>query len=259
MTVHDLLAEGRLSEAIALQERAVAAAPHDPEVRRLLVALLAFGGRFEDGLAHLADIDRTDPHWREIVRSLHRLLRCDNRRSIKGKAPELIPDSPPKHVTRRWRAIQLLRRDRPDDAVRAVDAADKVSPIIRGFIDGRAFDGLRDADDRFGSILEVFRDAHYLWIPWEYLRKVILAPKAVLLDQLYRPAAITLRNGATLDVYLPLNYPLSHAADGAFALGMETDHVCPDNGPTRCIGRKLLLLGEDDEVALAECRFIEIR
>jgi type VI secretion system protein ImpE len=44
-----------------------------------------------------------------------------------------------------------------------------------------------------------------------------------------------------------------------FALGTETDHVCPDNGPTRCIGGKLLLVGEEDEVPLSDCRFIEVR
>jgi type VI secretion system protein ImpE len=130
---------------------------------------------------------------------------------------------------------------------------------VRGFIDGREFDGLRDADDRFGSVLEAFRGGEYLWVPWESLRKAVLAPAAVLLDQLYRPATLTLRDGAALEVHLPLVYPASYRAEGEFALGVETDHVCPDNGPTRCVGGKLLLVGEDEEVMLSECRFIEVR
>jgi type VI secretion system protein ImpE len=78
------------------------------------------------------------------------------------------------------------------------------------------------------------------------------------MDQLLRPAAITLKDGNEVAVQLPLVYPESHSADTEFALGMETDHICPDNGPTRCIGAKLLLVG-DSEVALRECRMIEIR
>ncbi|QJW95724.1 hypothetical protein FTUN_3278 [Frigoriglobus tundricola] len=39
--------------------------------------------------------------------------------------------------------------------------------MTRGFINGREFEGLRDADDRFGSVLEAFRGGEYLWVPWE--------------------------------------------------------------------------------------------
>src|SRR5204862_205205 len=81
----------------------------------------------------------------------------------------------------------------------------------------------------------------------------------ILLDQLLRPAAIIMKDGHELAVHLPLIYPESHTAESVFALGMETDHICPDNGPTRCIGGKLLLVGDGAEVRLAECRMIEVR
>ena len=155
--------------------------------------------------------------------------------------------------------MKLLRQARPADAVKAIDAADAASPALRGFIDGREFDGLRDADDRFGSVLEAFRGGEYLWVPWEALRKVVLAPAAALLDRLYRPATLTFRDGTTTEVHLPLVYPTSYRGEAAFALGNETEHICPDNGPTRCVGGKLLLVGEDDEVKLSGCRIIEVR
>jgi len=259
MTVHDMLAEGRLTDAVALQEAAVEAAPADPAARRLLIDLLAFAGRLDDALEHLDRIDSDEPDWPEVARSLHRLFRSERLRTLEGREPTITPDPPPKHATRRWQAVKALRRARPDDAVRAVDAADTASPVVRGFVDGREFDGLRDADDRFASVLEAFRGGEYLWVPWESLRKVVLAPAAALLDQLYRPAVVTFRYGTTADVHLPLVYPASYRAEGEFALGSETDHVCPDNGPTRCIGGKLLLLDEDDEVMLSDCRMIEVR
>src|SRR3954471_11715686 len=254
MTVHDLLAEGRLADAVALQAAAVGAAPADPAARRLLVDLLAFAGRFDDALDHLARVETDAPAWPEAARGLHRLFRSERLRTVESRDPTIFPDPPPEHAVRRLRGVKLLRRARPEDAVKAIDGADAAAPAVRGFIDGRAFDGLRDADDRFGSVLEAFRGGEYLWVPWEAVRKVVLAPASALLDQLYRPATLTFRDGATAEVHLPLVYPASYRAEGEFALGTETDHVCPDHGPTRCIGGKLLLLDEDDEVMLSDCR-----
>ncbi len=259
MTVHDMLAEGRLADAVAHQETAVGAAPTDPAARRLLVDLLAFAGRLDDAFEHLARIQTDEPDWPEVERSFHRLFRSERHRTFDGREPTIFPDPPPSHAMRRWKAVKLLRRAEPENAVRATDAADSVSPVVRGFIDGREFDGLRDADDRFASVLEAFRGGEYLWVPWEALRKVLLEPADTLLDQLYRPAAITFRDGTTIEVHLPLVYPASYRAEAEFALGVETDHVCPDNGPTRCIGGKLLLVDDDDEVMLSECRLIEVR
>ena len=173
--------------------------------------------------------------------------------------PRIHPEPAPTHAAMRWRAIQQLHEGRPDDAVESIDAADEASPHVRGFLDGQEFEGLRDADDRFASVLEAFQDGEYIWFAWEALRKVTLAPAEVLFEKLVRPAAITLKDGRELAVHLPLIYPESHTADNALALGAETDHICPDNGPTRCIGGKLLLVGDGAEVRLAECRMIEVR
>lgn len=258
MTVHDALAEGRLTDAIALQEAAVGAAPGDPAARRLLVDLLAFAGRLDDAEPQLDALRSDEPDWAEAERNLRRLFRAERRR-CDSREPRIRPEPAAKHASRRWLAIKAIRNAKPDDAIRCIDAADAVSPEIRGFINGQEFVGLRDADDRFGSVLEAFLGGEYFWFAWESLRKVTLAPAAVLLDQLYRPATIAMRDGTEFAVHLPMVYPRSHTVDGVFALGSETDHVCPDGGPTRCVGAKLLLIGDEDEVPLAECRMIELR
>jgi type VI secretion system protein ImpE len=259
MTPHDALAEGRLTEAIAIQEGAVATARDDPAARRLLVDLLTFAGRFEEARGHLAEIKSDEAEWAESERSFQRLLRSERRRSIEGRKPHIHPEPAPKHVRRRWLAMKAIRQGRPEDAVRCHDAADAVAPAIWGFLDGQEFEGLRDADDRFASILEVFRGGEYWWFAWEAVRKVHLAHAHVLLDQLYRPATLTLKDGAALSVHVPLLYPCSFRAEEVFALGTETDYICPDNGPTRCVGGKLLLVGDADEVPLRECEMIEVR
>src|SRR5687768_2760615 len=170
MTPHDALDEGRLADAVALQEAAVAADPTDPAARRLLVDLLAFACRLDDATAHLADIRSDEPEWPEVERNLHRLFRSERLRSIEGREPTIRPEPPPKHAARRWLAVKAIRQARPDDAVKHIDAADEAAPEFWGFIDGQEFEGLRDADDRFASVLEVFLGGEYYWFAWEGLR-----------------------------------------------------------------------------------------
>src|SRR5262245_64597176 len=106
MTPHEALAEGHLAEAVALQEAAVAADPHDPAARRLFVDLLAFAGRFDEAIEQLARIHSDDPDWPEVERNLHRLFRSERRRSVEGRKPTILPEPAPKHAARRWLAIK---------------------------------------------------------------------------------------------------------------------------------------------------------
>ena len=257
MTPHEALAEGRLAEALALQQGIAATDPHNPAAQRLLIDLFTFAGRLDEAARHLAQVLCDDAEWKDVKSTIRGLLHAERMRSVEGREPTMIPRV--EHVCQRWRAIESLRNANPEEAVEHIDRADAVSPHLRGFVDGREFEGLHDADDRFASILEAYRNGEYIWFAWETLRKVTLEPAAVVLDQLYRPATIALKDGAVSQVYLPLVYPDSHRADGVFALGSETDHICPDGGPMRCIGGKLLLLGDGIESTLAECRMIEIR
>jgi type VI secretion system protein ImpE len=258
MTAHDAFAAGRLSEAVALQEAAVADRPDDPAARLFLVELLAFAGRPADARQHLDAIDSDEPDWPASRRSFRRLLRAERRRSERVGRPVILPDPAPRHARCRWRAVRCLRDEMPDDAVNWIDRADESSPDLAGFLDGREFDGLRDADDRFASVLEAFAGGDYLWVPWEAVRRVALRPARYALDRLFRPADLRLKDGTDLSVHLPLVYPRSDEADDEFALGLETDRVCPDGGPVRCVGGKLLMVGAA-EVPLADCRMIEVR
>jgi type VI secretion system protein ImpE len=256
--VDDALSEGRLSDALSRQRSIVAANPADPARRLLLIDLLMFAGLLDEAGEELGKIESDDERWDQTEKALRMLLRAERRRSIAWKKPRFHPDPPPRHMTRRRMAIRALRRGEPARAVRCIDAADDVTPDMWGFLDGQEFERIRDADDRYASLLEAFVRGDYFWFGWEALRKVEIFPATILLDQLYRPARITLKDGSALSARLPLVYPGSFQVDEVFALGTETDHVCPDGGPTRCVGGKLLLVG-DVEIPLADCRMIEIR
>jgi type VI secretion system protein ImpE len=129
VTPHEALAEGRLADALALQEVIVAADPDNPAARRLLVDLLAFAGRLGDALDHLSRIRPQDPEWPTVESIIHNLFRAERARSVEERPPQFIPRV--EHSVERWRAIEALRAGKPEDAVAQIDRADAVSPHLR--------------------------------------------------------------------------------------------------------------------------------
>lgn len=255
MTPQELFAESRLSEAIAALECSSTAGPSD---RLLLVQLLLFAGRLADARRELALIDSEDAGWPALARSLLHLIRAEHRR-IRGRIPQVRPGPPPRHVVRRWRALRALRQGNPELATQLIDRADAATPDLRGFLDGQEFELLRDADEGFASVLEALISGEYTWLPWEELRSVRLDPPQFARDHLFRPAVVRLVNGRQFPAHLPLVYPRSFAAGDEFATGLATDFTSEASGPTRCIGAKLLLIGDEAEIRLADVTMIEIR
>lgn len=256
MSARDALRDGRLADALALQGAAVRDAPDDPAARLFLVELLTLAGRYRDAWDHLAAVRSDDPAWPAHRRGFRRVIRGGRDREA-GKRPAFFGDVPA-HARRRWHAGRALRRNDPAAASTWVDRADAVAPHLFGHVDGREFDGLRDADDRFASVLEVIAGRAYAWVPWEQVRRLVVGPARHVLDRAFRPARLRLADGTDRAVLLPLVYPGSAGAGDAFALGLETDHVAPDGGPVRCVGAKLLLVG-DEEFGLGECRQLDVR
>jgi type VI secretion system protein ImpE len=253
-TPADALRDGRLADALTLQTEVVRDRPDDPAARLFLVELLTLAGRFRYAWGNLGAIRSDDPDWPASRRGFRRVIRCGWRRE--RAARPALPADPPRHAARRWKAWRALQRDDVDTAIEWVDRADAATPHLLGHIDGREFDGLRDADDRFASVLEVFAGREYVWVPWEHVRRLVIHPEKHPLDRAYRPARLKLSDGPERDVLLPLVYPGSHSHGDGFALGLDTDRV--GDGPVRCIGGKELLTG-DEELPLGECRQIEIR
>jgi type VI secretion system protein ImpE len=256
MSALDALRDGRLADALTLQEAAVRDRPDDPAARLFLVELLTLAGRHHDAWTELSQVDSDDPGWPAARRGFRRLIRCGRRRERAAK-PAFVP-ARPVHAGYRWRAWRALRWNDVEAAVGLIDRADAAALPLRGHVDGREFDGLRDADDRFASVLEVVAGRDYAWVPWEHVRRLTLRPEKHALDRAFRPARLRLADGAELNVDVPLVYPGSHEYGDVFAVGLETDRVSPDGGPVRCAGAKLLFAG-DEELPLGECRQLDVR
>jgi type VI secretion system protein ImpE len=146
----------------------------------------------------------------------------------------------------------------PDHGVKWIDRADVATPEVRGFVDGREFVGLRDGDERFASVFEVFVGSRYAWVPFEQVRAVVLPPAAGVVEMVYRPAELRLTDGRALNVVLPLVYPLSAESGDDFALGEAVDWTTEDLGPVCAFGAKVYFVGEE-ELPLSQVRMIEFR
>jgi type VI secretion system protein ImpE len=256
MSPRDALADGRLADAVALQQAIVLERPDDPAARLFLFELLTLAGRLREARDELRLVTSDDPAWPSVRRDFLRLLKAEHVRSHRHRRP-LSVDKEPAHFRRRWKGIVALRQER-GDAAEWFDRADVDSPLIAGHVDGREFDGMRDTDDRFGSVFEALVGPEYIWLPFEDVRRLTLAPSVGALDAAFRPARVLLANGGELDVVLPLLYPGSHADDGTFAVGLDTDWRAAGGSVTCGVGARVLLVGED-EVSLGECKQFELR
>lgn len=253
-TISQLLAEGQLRDALIAQEQLVQADPRSPENNLLLHELQFLSGHFSQAATSLEFIHSHDADWPAMAQFL--MLQLQAARLRERGIRTRLQNKAPAHLLHRWRAACLRDKD-PLRAIHNVDRADEKSPRITGFIDGREFEGLRDTDDRFGSILEVFLDGNYAWIPFEQLRRVRWKPAESTLEMAYRPALITWVDRTEQAVVLPMVYPNSASFDGAFALGQDTDW--PEaNGLVCGIGARIWMIGED-EVRVTDCSELEIR
>ena len=255
MSARDAFVTGFLTEAVKLQTATVQAQPRDAAARLFLFELLTLAGRLRDARDQLLAVESDAEDWPITRRQFLSILQAQHRRE-RGQRPAFILD-PQSHVKWRWNAARAVRDGRIDDAMGWIDRADEESPTIVGHVDGREFEDLRDTDDRFGSVLEVFYGNEFVWVPFELIQRITLAPAVGVLDVAFRSARLRLDNGQKLEVMLPLLYPGSHEADGVYATGQEADW--PDcGGPVCGVGTRVWLLGEE-EVVVGDCQQFEFR
>ena len=259
MSAEELFKEGHLAEALAAQRLAVQAQPADAAGRLFLCELLLFQGELDAVRAELDLLPCEPEGMDDYLAAYHALLTAEakRRRLLLDKDPQFLAE-PPEHAALRLQAVDLLRRRSPE-VLDKIDEADAAAPEIRGHVDGREFQGLRDGDDLFGSVLEVLREEDYLWIPFEAIRNLKLREAESSRDWLFVPADVKLKTGEELFVHLPALYLGSdqHPEEG-IRLGLETDWYADEDGPTRGLGLRIWTLDEE-ELTPWEFRRWEIR
>jgi type VI secretion system protein ImpE len=256
MTATELYNAGKLQAALDAQIQEVKAHPADANKRVFLFELAAFAGDLDRARRQIDAVRYDDPERDATVASYTALLDAEEKRRRlfrDGLAPRFLAD-PPEQLRWRLDAVNRLRENNQGEAAELLAKANAAAESIRGTLNGKPFEGFRDADDLFGTVLEVMAHGEYFWLPVEQLDNVALNVPRFPRDLLWMPARVLLKEGEHGEVFLPVLYPGSHEhPDEQVRLGRTNDWLQADGGPVRGAGARAFLAG-DDGVGVAEWR-----
>lgn len=247
MTANELFKAGKLAEATAAQIAKVKANPTDNRARLFLFELFLFAGdlvraqkqleaiRFEKQ-EHLAAV----AHFRETLDA-----EAKRRAVFAGTADPDTMSAPPEHVLKRLAAVKAQAAGDAGQAKALFAEAAAGTPAVTASINEAAPAPLTDADERFGTVLEVFGSGGaYAWVPLETIASVTMNPPTGPRDIFWRPARLVTKDGVDGDVLLAGLYPNTHlSADEDLKLGRATDWLPDSPDLTVGIGGRLYLSG----------------
>ncbi len=227
MTASELFESGKLREAIDAQIVKVKAQPANNPARFFLFELFLFSGELDRARKQLDVLRYDDPQHIAAIEQYRNAMDAEvKRRAVFAGTdhPKGLTDGPA-HVQQRFEALAALARGDAGEAGRLLDDANAAVPALTGMIDGVPFEGIFDADERFGTMLEVFGvGGIYSWVPLESVESITMNPPSAPRDVILRPANLVLKDGIEGDVLLPGLYPGSwQSPDGELQLGQATE------------------------------------
>jgi type VI secretion system protein ImpE len=258
---NELFQAGRLQDAIDAQTARVKASPADQTKRLFLFELLSFAGELDRARKQLDALNYDEIELQAAQTDYRRLLDSETmRRKVfqEGLPPKFLTTEQPEHLRLRLEALGRIRAGQRAEAAELLAQAAEAMPQLTGRLNDKPFDDLRDCDDLFGGILEVFAQGNYFWVPLELVELVAINPPRFPRDLLWPAARLETSAGEAGKVFLPALYPDSYShADDQVKLGRKTDWIGDDNGPVLGHGLRMFLTG-DDTSTLLEWRQLEI-
>jgi type VI secretion system protein ImpE len=245
----ELFKAGKLAEATAAATEEVKRHPTDVSRRGFLCELLCFAGEYSRADAQLDAIGHQDPQLMLGLSMFRQLIRAEQARQqfyTDGRVPEFIAQPGP-HLSRCLEASICIREGRPADAVKLLDEAESLRPIVTGVCNGQPFEGLRDVDDLTAPFFEVLTsNGKYYWIPIESVEVIEFRAPERTRDLLWRRVHMVVRGGPDGEVFLPTLYSGSAAdPDEQIRIGHKTDWRGGEGTPVRGVGQRMYLIGDD--------------
>lgn len=234
--ISSLLREGRLAEAREAMAARVRANPANPAHRLDLAELLIVLGEYDKADNH-ADLASTqDPSRGVSVALARQLIRAAiwRRETFEQRRPPELVTEPDVAI-----AAALAR-------LAGVEEHEGPATELSGTIDGAAFIGLRDLDDRTSGVLEVLTSTgKYIWVQLSAIVALRPMKPERLRDLVWRPAELEVAEGPSGVVYLPSTYhaPAAELTDD-LRLGRATEWVEGDEG-THGLGLRCWLVGDE--------------
>jgi type VI secretion system protein ImpE len=258
MNASELFQAGQLQAAIDAQIQKVRSSPADHGARFFLFELMLFAGEIDRARKQIDVVRYDDPKAQGAVEMYRFTLDAEQerRKVLSGQAQPKSLTVAPDHVFQRLEALKRYAAGETAEGDALLAQANEALPNVKAKINGAPAEGVRDADDLFGTVLEVFGPGGlYCWVPLEQIEALTMNPPRFPRDVLLVPANLTLKNGPSGDVLLPALYPGSFGnADDSLRLGRATDWVGDEGQPLRGIGGRLFLTGADGTSPLLNWR-----
>jgi type VI secretion system protein ImpE len=255
----ELLRAGDLASARAAVVARVKAYPGDRNARAFMFQLFATLGLWDKAETALTSFVSVAPDAAAFAAVYSALIRAEKTRSnfyAGSLAPRaLVPGDA-------WfddmLAALKLEIDGKAEAASAVrDTALEAAPDVIGSVDGNAFEWFVDADARFGPVLEATLNGVHGFVPMDKLRKLEIQPPKDLRDLVWAPARMTLKDGASLPIYIPVRYNgITETSDTKVLLSRETRWAEAPDGTARGEGQRLFVT-DNAEYGILDMRLVE--
>lgn len=232
-TAQELVAAGRVRDALAALQAEVRSRPADPKLRVFLFQLLCVLRQWPRAATQLEVCGELDASALAMVSTYREALKCELVREavFAGRTTPMVFGAPQPWVAWLVEALQAdARGDRPA-ASRLRREALEMAPASAGRFNGAPFAWIADADSRLGPVLEAVVNGRYCWIPFLALAKVHMQPPEDLRDFVWTPAQLEFPNGGESVALVPTRYCVADdAAPDAELLARSTewDELAPD-------------------------------
>lgn len=244
--------QGSLSDALARVTAQCRAQPADASARMQLFRLLCVSGQWDRAAAALDVAGRMESELGYTVLAHRAAIACERFRAevFAGRRAPLFAGEPDAGTAM---LVQALASP-PAEAARLRAAAFDAIDATAGTLNGRSFEWLADADARFGPNLEVYLDGKYFWVPVARIERLRIDAPTDVLDLVWCPARLTLRDSVEQSLLIPARYPGSEGCDDdALRLARRTDWQDLGDGQASGLGQRMLATDTDD-VALLDVR-----
>jgi len=248
-----------LAERLTNMEAKVRSHPAQVTYRWELFQLLCVFGQWERAIQQLQVCARQQPDQVATAHACRDLIRAEKWRNgvFKGDQTPGFLFEPVHWVRGMVEALGLTARGEIEsaDLIRET-ALDHAATVGARFGETYA-DWIGDSDSRLGPICEIITSRQYRWLPLYEIASWKIEPPATLLELIWAPCKLTLRDGSAVLGFMPARYPALPEDDDALRLGARTDWR--EIGRTAVIGmgRKMWATstGDFSVFELASCEF----
>ncbi len=251
----DLIAQGRVDDALEEVKQQVRKAPADAGLRGFLYQLFLVKGEWDRALTQLDAIGSLDPGRAVELMVTRTAIECERARArVFGKgSPPFVHGQAQKWMSDLLQANIAFAASRFEEAETLRDQALEAAPATAGSIDGTPFEWLSDTDHRLGPVLECFVQGQYMWVPFNTIASIRIEEPQFLQNALWASAVVTWSDGSAAAILLPARYP-GHpdgriAPDDQHLLGRATSYEAfgdPETGIVIGLGQKVLASDAED-------------